>query len=59
VARRVIFWTLRAPLWENRAMKGADKPKHVAKKKAQKSLKEKRAAKKMAAKQQNHHGLDV
>ncbi len=40
-------------------MKGADKPKHGTKKKAQKSLKEKRAAKKMAAKQANQHGLDV
>jgi hypothetical protein len=31
-------------------MKGAQKPKHEGKKKAQKSLKEKRAAKKLAAK---------
>jgi hypothetical protein len=40
-------------------MKSADKPKHVGKKKAQKTLKEKRAAKKMAAKQAGQHGLDV
>jgi hypothetical protein len=38
-------------------VKGASKPKHVAKKKAQKSLKEKRAAKRGAAKIQR--GLDV
>jgi hypothetical protein len=38
-------------------VKGASKPKHVAKKKPQKSLKEKRAAKRGAAKIQR--GLDV
>jgi hypothetical protein len=40
-------------------MKGASKPKHEGKKKPQKSLKEKRAEKKLAAKQAAHHGLDV
>ena len=40
-------------------MKGQQKPKHVAKKKAQKTLKEKRAEKKLAAKQAGNHGLDV
>jgi hypothetical protein len=40
-------------------MKGAQKPKHSDKKKPQKTLKEKRAEKKMAAKQAAHHGLDV
>jgi hypothetical protein len=40
-------------------MKGASKPKHQGKKKPQKSLKEKRAEKKLAAKQAGHHGLDV
>ena len=39
-------------------MKGAQKPKQLAKKKPQKTLKEKRAAKKMAAKT-GQHGLDV
>jgi hypothetical protein len=38
-------------------MKGAQKPKHGAKTKAQKTLKEKRAAKKGAAK--INRGLDV
>jgi hypothetical protein len=38
-------------------MKGAQKPKHGTKKKAQKTLKEKRAAKKGAAKM--NRGLDV
>ena len=37
-------------------MKGADKPKQMGKKKAQRSLKEKRAAKKAAAKT-DRHGL--
>jgi hypothetical protein len=40
-------------------MKGAQKPKHTGKKKPQKSLKEKRAEKRMAAKQASQHGLDV
>lgn len=40
-------------------MKGQQKPKHTGKKKAQKTLKEKRAEKRMAAKQAGHHGLDV
>lgn len=43
---------------ETRCMKGASKPKHSVKKKPQKSLKEKRAEKKLAAKQ-GHHGLEV
>jgi hypothetical protein len=38
-------------------VKGASKPKHVGKKKPQKTLKEKRAAKKGAAK--INRGLDV
>lgn len=38
-------------------MKGQQKPKHVAKKKAQKTLKEKRAAKRGATKM--NRGLDV
>jgi hypothetical protein len=40
-------------------MKGSSKPKHSAKKKPQKSLKEKRAEKKLAEKAGRHHGLDV
>jgi hypothetical protein len=40
-------------------MKGQQKPKHGTKKKAQKTLKEKRADKRMAEKQAGHHGLDV
>jgi hypothetical protein len=39
-----------APQFEGRAMKGAQKPKHVAKKQAQKTLKEKRQEKRAAAK---------
>jgi hypothetical protein len=57
-ASRQTYERRRSPRPREDAMKGAQKPKKVGKKPAQKTLKERRAAKRAAAKHSSR-GLDV